>query len=68
MYLNSTFAAIEADARSRSLIADADHYRLVKLVRATRRRPRRAAPPPLPPSVIRPERNLDEERRYAVSR
>ena len=69
MFLNSTFSAIEADAHRQALRADADNYRLVKLVRAARRRERRAvaAPPPTPPDV-RPERNEHEERRYAVSR
>jgi hypothetical protein len=66
MFLNSTFSAIEADAHRHALIADAENYRLVRRLRAARRRVRPA--PPTPPDDVRPERNTDEERRYAVSR
>jgi hypothetical protein len=66
MFLNSTFSAIEADAHRQALRADAENYRLAKLVRAARRRVRRAAPPT--PPEVRPERIPEEERRYAVSR
>jgi hypothetical protein len=68
MFLNSTFSAIEADAHRQALIADAESFRLAKLVRAARRRARKAARPPLPPDDLIPERNTHEERRYAVSR
>jgi hypothetical protein len=68
MFLNSTFSAIEADAHRQALIADADNFRLAKLVRAARRRARKAARPPLPPDDVVPEAKTTEERRYAVSR
>ncbi len=68
MFLNSTFSGIEAEAHRQSLIADAENYRLAKLVRTARRRARKAARPPLPPDDVIPQRNVDEERRYAVSR
>ena len=67
MFLNSTFSAIEADAHRQALIADAENFRLAKLVRAARRRERKAARPPLPPDDVMSERKADEERRYAVS-
>jgi hypothetical protein len=60
----------EAERRRTTLLAEADHFRLVKLARAARRRGvTRPEPPPLPPD--RPERNAgnhDADGRYAVSR
>jgi hypothetical protein len=68
MFLNSTFSSIEADAHRQALMADAENFRLAKLVRAARRQARKAARPPLPPDDVSPEQNPAEERRYAVSR
>lgn len=65
MFLDSTFAAALATAHRDDLIAQAERHRLARLVRSARR-PARAAPPPEP--AVLPERNVDADRRYAVSR
>jgi hypothetical protein len=61
---------VESERRRTTLLAEADHFRLVKLARAARKRGvTRPEPPPLPPD--RPERNAgnhDADGRYAVSR
>jgi hypothetical protein len=74
MFLDSTFSSIRADAHRETLLAQAEHHRLVRLARSARAGTRVTTPPPTPPTPPRarlrvvPADNHAENRRYAVSR
>jgi hypothetical protein len=62
----ATLSAQSEDHRA-ALLADAENFRLARLVRRARRR-RRDTPRSDPPQPAPEARNHDAERRYAVSR
>jgi hypothetical protein len=73
MFIDATSASALASDHRRALLADADNFRLARLVRSARRLARRAPPPPRPPEPDRAprdgaHRNDDADRRYAVPR
>ncbi|GAA5130049.1 hypothetical protein [Pseudonocardia adelaidensis] len=67
MFVDIPHLSVESEAHRAALLADAENYRLARLVRQARRRRRetpRSDPHPTGPAV----RNDEAERRYAVSR
>ena len=67
MLIDISLLAAESESRRAALLADAENYRLARLVRQARRR-RRDTPRSDPPQPDGAPRNDDAERRYAVSR
>jgi hypothetical protein len=76
MFTDTPFLSFSADLRHQQLLAEAERFRLVKLVKAARREARTArrralslpAPIPVPPAQSREHGNVDAERRYPVPR
>jgi hypothetical protein len=73
MLIDIALLTTEAEHRRADLLADAENYRLARLVRQARRRRRVDTPQGDPPQPDRSGRtgarsNDDAERRYAVSR
>jgi hypothetical protein len=82
MLINLSHSFAEADHHRRSLLADAERFRLAKLAKAARRRAAAAGTPPVdPPRPPEPEpvaddraepnrarSNDDANRRYSMSR
>jgi hypothetical protein len=67
VFIDISHVSTESETRRAALLADAENYRLARLVRQARRRRRetpRGGPPHPDPAV----RNDEAERRYAVSR
>jgi hypothetical protein len=67
MLIDIALLTTEAEHRRADLLADAENYRLARLVRRARRN-RRETPRSDPPQPHTAARNDDAERRYAVSR
>jgi hypothetical protein len=67
MLIDFSHLSTESENRRAALLADAENYRLARLVRQARRR-RRGTPRSDPPQPDGASRNDDAERRYAVSR
>jgi hypothetical protein len=67
MLIDISLMATESESRRAALLADAENYRLARLVRQARRR-RRDTPRSDPPERDPAPRNDEAERRYAVSR
>jgi hypothetical protein len=80
MFINLVHATADAEHHRSALLADAEHFRLVKRAKAARRKlaAGRAVDPPRPPEpeAERPDRgqqnrahgNDDANRRYSMSR
>jgi hypothetical protein len=71
MFADITSLSVQSEDHRAALLADAENYRLARLVRRTRRR--RETPRSDPPRRDRSEpngtpRNDEAERRYAMSR
>jgi hypothetical protein len=78
MFIDLSHLATQSEHHRAALLADAENFRLARLVRQAGRRRRRATPRSDPPQPDRQgpdrqgrtgtHRNDDAERRYAVSR
>jgi hypothetical protein len=66
MLIDISLMATESESRRAALLADAENYRLARLVRRARRL--RDTPRSDPPQPDGAPRNDEAERRYAVSR
>jgi hypothetical protein len=68
MLIDISHLSTESEHHRAELLADAENFRLARLVRKAGRRRRRDAPRSDPPQPDRAPRNDEAERRYAVSR
>ncbi|OZM80478.1 hypothetical protein [Pseudonocardia sp. MH-G8] len=74
MFTDASTLSVQSESHRADLLADAENFRLARLVRRAGRRGRASpVPEPAPPGPDRPERtvaprNDDAERRYAVPR
>jgi hypothetical protein len=68
MFADFASISAQADHHRADLLADAENFRLARLVRQTARRRRRDPAPSDPPQPGRAPHNDHAERRYAVSR
>jgi hypothetical protein len=67
MLIDIAHVSTESEARRAALLADAENYRLARLVRQARRR-RRETPRSDPQQADPAAHNDEAERRYAMSR
>ena len=68
MFVDLANLSARSEDHRAALLADAENFRLARLVRQARRLRRRETPRSDPPQPGPAQRNDDAERRYAVSR